>query len=113
MSWPGMSLPRTIGAICGALTILLGLLVLVGWAVHSTLLLEGAAGLPSTQPLTGINFVVAGVALLELVMSRRRLTFIGSAITAAFAAPSLLEYLFGIHLWIGDVMGRLPLATAL
>jgi PAS domain S-box-containing protein len=113
MSLAGMSLPRTIGAICGALTILLGLGVLAGWAVHSTLLLEGAPGLPPTQPLAGVNFAVAGMALLGLVLRRPRLTFTGSAIAAAFAAPSLLEYLVGVHLWIAEVMGRLPLATTL
>src|SRR5277367_4813307 len=108
-----MSLPRTIGAVCGALASLLGPVVLMGWAVHSTFLVNVVPGLPPTQPNTALNLALSGLALLGIVMSMPRFTFIGSAIAAAFAAPSLLGYLFGTNLWIEHVTGRTSAAAAL
>ena len=68
-----MSLPRTIGALFGALAILLGFLILVGWAVHSSLLTHVAPDLLPTQRDTAIGFVLSGLALLGIVWSRPRL----------------------------------------
>ena len=86
----GMSLPRITGALCGALAILLGSVVLAGWAVHSTFLIQLAPDLPPMQGDTAVSFVLSGLALLGIVMHRPRFTFAGSAITAALAAASLL-----------------------
>jgi PAS domain S-box-containing protein len=102
----GMSLPRVTGALCGALAILLGAAVLVGWAVHSTFLIQVAPDLPPMQRPTAVSFALSGLALLGIVMRRPRFTFFGSAITATLAAVSLLEYPFG------DALRMAP-ATAL
>ncbi|MGA2880319.1 MAG: PAS domain S-box protein [Bryobacteraceae bacterium] len=85
-----MSLPRTTGALCGALAILLGLLVLVGWIVHSNALDEAASGLPPMQHDAAIGFVLSGLALLGTVFGRRRFVFVGSALTVILAGTSLL-----------------------
>jgi PAS domain S-box-containing protein len=89
-----MSLPRVTGALSGALTILLGSAVLLGWAVHD---------LPPMQRATAVSFALSGLALLGIAMGRPRLTFFGSAVTATLAAVALLEYLLG---------DRLPMAPA-
>jgi PAS domain S-box-containing protein len=76
------------GALCGALAILLGSVVLLGWAVHSTLLIQVAPDLPPMQRSAAASFALSGLALLGIVMSRPRFTFAGSAIAAALAAAS-------------------------
>jgi signal transduction histidine kinase len=76
-----MSLPKATGALCGALTVLLGAAALVGWA--------------PMQPSTAVSFVLSGLALLGIVRSKPRLTLIGSGAAATLAAVALLEYLFG------------------
>src|ERR1700676_5601504 len=76
-----MSLPRMAGAICGALVVLLGAVVLVGSVV--------APNLPPMPRDTAVSFALSGAALLGIVMSRPRLTFIGSAITSSLALVSL------------------------
>ncbi len=101
----GISLPRMTGALCGALATLLGSVVLVGWAVHSTFLIQVAPNLAPMQRNTAVSLALSGLALLGIVMRRPRLTFIGSGITATLAVVSLLEYLFGANFVIDELLG--------
>ena len=59
MSWPGMT-----GALCSVLVILLGAIVLLGWAVHSPLLIQVAPDLAPMQRNTAVSFALIGLALL-------------------------------------------------
>ena len=58
-----MSWPRMTGAVCGALAILLGSVVLLGWAIHSPLLIQVAPDLAPMQRNTAASFVLIGLAL--------------------------------------------------
>src|SRR5450631_2250162 len=84
-SWAGLSWPKKTGAVCGALAILLGSIVLVGWAIHSTLLIQIAPDLAPMQRNTALNFILCGMALLGIVIGRSPLTLVGSAIAAALS----------------------------
>ncbi|MGB6944098.1 MAG: PAS domain S-box protein [Bryobacteraceae bacterium] len=108
-----MSLPRMIGALCGALATLLGLVVLLGWAVHSPFLTRVSPDLFPTQPDAAVGFALSGLALLGFVRSRPRFIFIGSGITAILGAASLFEKLFHAHFGINEIGGRMSLATTL
>ncbi len=70
----GMSWSGALGAVCGALTVLLGAGALAGGGMH---------------PLTAAGFILAGLALLGITWGRPRLTFTGSGITALLAIASL------------------------
>jgi hypothetical protein len=99
------------GAICGALAILLGSAVLVGWVVHSTFLIQIAPDLAPMQRNTAISFALCGIALLGIIASRPRLTFIGSTITAALSIGSILEYLFRTSFGIDELLGAAFITT--
>jgi PAS domain S-box-containing protein len=101
------------GALCAALAILLGSAVLVGWAVHSAFLIQVAPDFPPTQRTTAVSFVLSGLALLGIAMSRPRFTFIGSAVTAILAAASLIEHLVHANPGIDELGGRMSPVTAL
>ena len=101
----GLSPPRMAGAICGALSILLGSVVLLGWAIHSTFLIQIAPDLAPMQRNTAIALIVCGIALLGIVVSRPRLTLIGSTIATALSASTILEYLFHTSLGIDELFG--------
>jgi len=100
-----MSLPRMIGAVCGALAILLGSVVLVGWAIHSPFLIRLASNLSSMARNTAVCFIVSGLALVGIATVRARLAFIGSGFAAAVAAATLLEDLFRINFGIDELLG--------
>src|ERR1700733_8453092 len=89
MSLARMSLPMRTGAFCSSLAILLGFVVLVGWAIHSTFLIQTAPDLPPMAPNTAVSFALSGLALFGIATGRPRFTFIGSALTAILAATSL------------------------
>jgi signal transduction histidine kinase len=101
----GLSWTTMTGAICGALAILLGAVVLVGWAVQSTFLIQIAPDLAPMQRNTAISFALCGMALLGIIASRPRLTFIGSTLTAALSIGSILEYMFRTSFGIDELLG--------
>ncbi len=100
-----MSLPRIVGALAGALATLLGLIVLVGWAIHSAVLIQVAPYLAPMQRNTAASFVAIGLALLGVASNRLRLAFIGSAIAAGFAGASILEYLIRANVGVDELLG--------
>ena len=100
----GMSWPRRIGALCGVLAVMLGLVVLLGWAVHSVFLIQIASHLAPMQRDTAVSFALSGLAILATVRGRPRLIFVGSGIVGTVAGLSLLEYVlhanFGIDQFV-------------
>jgi PAS domain S-box-containing protein len=108
-----MSLPRIIGALGGANAILLGAAALVGWAIHSTFLIQVAPDFPPMQRATALCFVLSGFALLGILTSRPRFILAGSAITAVLAALSLVEYLLRGSLGSGELAPAMSPVTAL
>jgi signal transduction histidine kinase len=111
MSWPGMSWPGMIGTLSGIFAILLGSVVLLGWAIHSPFLIQVAPDLAPMQRNTAASFVLVGLALLGIVWSKPRLTLVTSAITAASAAATLFEYLFHANFGIDELLGVAYITT--
>ena len=101
----GLSPLRITGALGGALAILLGSVVLTGWVVHSSFLVQVAPNLAPMQRNTAVSFILSGIALLGIIIGRPPLTLIGSAITAAISAGSALEYLFHTNFGIDELLG--------
>jgi signal transduction histidine kinase len=86
-----MSWPRRLGVLSGALSILIGSTVLIGWAIHSVFLIQISPNLPPMKPNTAVSFAAAGLALLGIVLSKPRWTFALSGVAAAVAVSSLLS----------------------
>ena len=106
-----LSLPRTAGALSGALAIALGLAVLLGWALHAPLLIQVSPNLAPMQRNTAVCFLLTGLALVGLVIGWRRVIFIGSGISATLAAITLLEYALGASFRIDELLGRAYITT--
>ena len=82
---------------------ILGLVVLAGWAFHSLFLIQIAPHLAPMQRNTAVKFVCSGLVLLGMVVKRPRLTSISSGIAATLAGVSLLEYAFGANFGIDQL----------
>lgn len=106
-----MSWPRTTGAVCGVLAMLLGAIVLLGWAIHSAFLVQVAPNLAPMQRNTAVSFMLLGLALMGIAMGKPRLAFASSAIPASLAAATLLEYLLQINLGIDELLGTGYIST--
>jgi signal transduction histidine kinase len=106
ISWPGIT-----GGFCGILAILLGTLVLIGWAIHAALLIQVMPDLAPMQRNTAVSFALIGLALLGIVRRKPRLTLIGSTIAGTIAAASLFEYLLRIDFGIDEFLGGAYITT--
>ena len=106
ISWPGIT-----GGFCGILAILLGTLVLIGWAIHAALLIQVMPDLAPMQRNTAVSFALIGLALLGIVRRKPRLTLIGSTIAGTIAAASLFEYLLRIEFGIDEFLGGAYITT--
>ena len=99
---------RQIAGGCGWAVVVLGAVVLVGWAVDSTALTRIAPGMPSMKPLTAVAMILIGAALVLLgpasVAGARHRLGVGLAATATLiAAAVLVEYVVG-DLGIDDLL---------
>jgi signal transduction histidine kinase len=99
------SWPRLTGVTCGVAAIMLGLIVSLGWAIHSIFLIQIAPHLAPMQRNTAANFVVSGLAILGIATNRSRLIFCGSAIAGTVAGLSLLEYVAHTNFRIDQLLG--------
>ncbi len=114
---PGMarttttSWPRRIGALCGTLTGMLGIIVLVGWMARSTFLIQIAPHLPPMRLNTAINFALSGLAILGIATSRRRIVLICSGMIAAVTGFSLLQSLLQLSIGIDQLPGSVFVST--
>ena len=111
LSAPRLSLLGMGAPVCGALVILLGSIVLAGWAIHSTFLIQVAPNFAPMQPNTAISFLLSGIALIGMAIGRPRLAVMASAITASLSLASLLEYLFHTNFGIDEILGVSFLTT--
>jgi signal transduction histidine kinase len=96
---------RITGALCGISAILLGSLVLLGWATHSAVLIEVVPNLAPMQRNTAVNFILCGIALLGIVLGKPRLILTGSAIAAVISASTVLEYFLHTNFGIDELLG--------
>ena len=118
-----------LATLAGGVVVLLGALVLVGWALDLTALKSVVAGWRTMAPLTALSFLMSGMALYGAVASprahgsalkgpevraRRRLRQSLAAAVALIAALRLLDYLMGWNLGI-DRLGfrESPAAVAM
>ncbi len=106
-----MSRSRLTGVLCASITMVLGLVVLAGWAVHSTLLIQIAPNLAPMQRNTAVSFVLCGLAILGTVVGRPRLVFLCAFSAAVIASLTLLQYAFRANFGIDQLLGIAYLTT--
>jgi signal transduction histidine kinase len=105
VSAAGLCPLRITGALCAVLAILLGSVVLLGWTIHLPVLIQIVSSLAPMQRNTALSFILSGVALLGIVAGKPPLALVGSAITAAVATGSILEYLLHANFGIDQLLG--------
>jgi len=102
--------------IAGVIVIVLGVLVLLGWAVGSGLLTSVIPGLPSMKVNTALALMCAAVAVLCLALGTgvmtRRIGQLLALVLAVFGVLVICEYLFGglgfDQAFAHDVAGSFP-----
>ncbi len=86
-----------------ALLILIGVLVLVGWAERIDPLVQLEPGGAPLQPNSALSLIVFGVVLLALEVRKHRVVWL-AIVPAALAFLTLVEYVAGSNLHIDDLV---------
>ncbi|HEY5028026.1 MAG TPA: PAS domain S-box protein, partial [Candidatus Angelobacter sp.] len=98
--------PKRVAFVAGTLSVLLGLAVLVGWSLHSVLLIQISHALAPMQRMTALGFLFCGLALTLTGAARRRLAAMCATLPFLVAALTSLEYVFDADLGIDQLLGR-------
>jgi len=89
--------------VSGSLVICLGLTVMMGWMTHQNSLVQIVPTYAPMQYNTAMCFVLSGLGLVLLMLSKRRLVTVIGMMVVAFGSLTLLQYLFDINLGIDEL----------
>jgi hypothetical protein len=84
----------------GALTTLLGLVVIIGWQTNNVTLVQVLPIFVPMQYNTALGFVLSGLGLLSVIFGRKRAGLVFGGLAAAIGVATLLQYIFGLNLGI-------------
>ncbi len=90
----------------GLLSVVLGIIVLLGWHTHNTTLIQVFPAFVPMQYNTAVGFILCGTALLLAIGHRLRLAAMGGAIAAAIGTLTLSEYVFVVDLGIDELLQK-------
>ncbi|MDO8672761.1 MAG: PAS domain S-box protein [Dehalococcoidia bacterium] len=107
---------RTLSIVFGALAVVVGIVVLLGWTLDLAVLKSILPDFVSMKANTALAFVLAGTALLLLQVEtagswRRGLVFACAGAVALLGTLNLAEYLWGLDLGIDQLLFRDPQVT--
>jgi len=92
-----------IGLLCGLATLMLGLVVIVGWHTGSVTLIQVMPGFVPMQYNTALGFVFCGAGLALLSIDYRLLAIIAGVTAAIIGGLTLIEYIFTVELGIDEM----------
>ncbi len=103
---------RIASLVFGGATLLLGLVVIVGWYTGNRTLIQVLPQFVPMQYNTALGFVLSGAALLLLIVEHRRAAVVVGALAALIGALTLVEYVAQIDLHIDEFFMKHDITTA-
>jgi len=92
-----------VSAAAGAATLLLGIVVLIGWYTGNRTLIQVMPTFVPMQYNTALGFVLCGLSLTFRVTDRMRLCQIFGGLAALVGSLTLVQYVFGVDLGIDEL----------
>jgi signal transduction histidine kinase/DNA-binding response OmpR family regulator len=87
----------------GALTTLLGVVVIIGWQTNNVTLVQVLPTFVPMQYNTALGFVMCGLGLLLIVFDRNRFAVPVGALATLIGSATLLQYIFGLNFGIDQL----------
>ena len=106
------SLLRACGMVSGGASLVLGLLVVLGWHIGSVTLVQLAPTLVPMQYNTALGFICCGLGLLMFVAGRERWAVWPGLLAVLIGSLTLLEYSGDLDLGIDEVFMRHDITVA-
>lgn len=119
MTGEGQQLPRgkaerwiaAIPVLVGALVMILGLTVLMGWHARLPLLIQLHPTFAPMKYNTALCFLCCGAALLAIASTKRWIAVPLGLLVATVGLLTLVEYAFDVDLWIDQLLFRTYIVT--
>jgi signal transduction histidine kinase/DNA-binding response OmpR family regulator len=89
--------------VAGAATLLLGVVVIVGWYTGNRTLIQVMPTFVPMQYNTALGFVLCGLSLTFAVAGRTRLCMVVGGLAALVGTATLVQYVFGVDLGIDEI----------
>jgi len=90
-------------SIIASLITFIGLVVIVGWYTHMSTLIQVSPGMTPMYFNTALCFILIGIGFLFLVKVLERWSIASGILIASIASLTLVEYIFGIQLFIDEL----------
>jgi signal transduction histidine kinase/CheY-like chemotaxis protein len=102
---------RIASLVLGGATLLLGLVVIVGWYTGNRTLIQVLPQFVPMQYNTALGFVLTGAALLLLIIERGRAAVVVGVLAALIGGLTLVEYVAQIDLHIDELFMKHDITT--
>jgi len=94
---------KAVAVAAGALTTLLGVIVIVGWQTNNVTLVQVLPTFVPMQYNTALGFVLCGLGLIFGIFGRPRFAVFVGVLAATIGIATLLQYIFGFNFGIDQL----------
>ena len=94
---------RIVALVAATLSLVLGVVVLVGWYSHNTLLIQVSPAFVPMQYNTALGFFLSGISVVAFVFKKRRATMTSGGFVGLVGLLTLIEYVSGMNLGIDEL----------
>ena len=91
------------GSLAGLASIILGVIVIIGWYIKSEILIQINPAFAPMQYNTALGFILSGLGLLALTGNKATLTRVFGGLASLLGLVTLSQYLFGFNLGLDNL----------
>ncbi|MGD8777503.1 MAG: response regulator [Ignavibacteria bacterium] len=91
-------LPKTTILLCGLFNLLLGSVVIIGWFINESSLIQITKSFVPMQFNTALGFLLLGAAIILLAFNKRKISSVIGLVILLLGLLALIEYIFTIDL---------------
>lgn len=99
-----ITLHRLLNWVVSLLTLMLGTLVLIGWYIHSVLLIQIHPSFVPMQYNTALGFLLGGLGFFAYSYRYKKIAAVAGTLLALTGGLTLVQYLFGVNLGIDQLL---------
>ncbi|MCH8322184.1 MAG: PAS domain S-box protein [Proteobacteria bacterium] len=99
----GSAIQVVLGPLAGLASIILGLIVIIGWYIKSESLIQISSQFAPMQYNTALGFILSGLGLLALTRDKETLTRVFGGLASLLGLVTLSQYLFGFNLGLDNL----------
>gem|GEM_PF-942431 len=94
---------RLVALVAGALSLLVGAMVLFGWYSHNIFLIQISPAFAPMQYNTALGFCLSGIGVVAFFFRKHQVTMVSGGLVGLIGAVTLIQYMSGMNLGIDEL----------